>query len=124
MKSSSLRTFILAKHPGITSPREYRDMLIHEWILPEWIQVEHLEQYFVKKIDAPCLFDIIINGEIIVGGNSYSVIWLNGPARIRADGMALMSFRFCKHLKTGYVLIKRYTPAPSFSKEPLFLTER
>lgn len=104
MKSSSLKML----KGEIPSPREYRDTLVHEWYLPDWITAEHLSAFFVRTLPASTLNNIIKDGEIIVAERSYSVIWLNGPAKIRRNGMCIMSFRYCKHLRSGYVLIKEY----------------
>lgn len=108
MKSSSLlgiTTMESLKRLGITSPREYRDALIHEWYLDNRY-ICGLNVFFLRKLKPAVLLDTIKNGEFIHQGKSYSVTWISKPETIRKADWCLSSFRFCPYLNTGYVLIK------------------
>ena len=102
----------LMNEQGIPSPREYRDKLIHDWWLEPQIHTK-LERYFLLRAKPAIIFEAIENGELTVHKRNYSVVWINRPSYIRnldnlpnATGWVLMSFRYCKYLRCGYVLIK------------------
>ena len=104
MRSSSIKPLL---DIGMTHPQKYRDALIHDWYLQPYYQ-NFLAEYFQRKIDAVDL-DKRINKDatIYVGSKFYQVVWVNGPAAVKKNGRALLSFRYCKYLDIGYVLIKK-----------------
>lgn len=102
MKSSSIK---LAKTLGIESPKEYRDTLIHEWFIAKEF-ADRLEVYILRRLESAILFELIKDGEIILGKHTYSVIWLTRPSTARKAEFVLLSLRFCPILKCGYALVK------------------
>jgi len=103
MKSSSLK---LMTEVGISNPREYRDMLIHDWFVPPEIK-ERLDLFFIAMSDSDELMYAINDGEVKVNGKNYSVIWIQSPETVYKNDKALMSFRYCRYLQRGYVLVKK-----------------
>lgn len=102
MKSSSLRLL----EEGIENPREYRDMLIHDWFLRS-DYADKLEIHILKETKpSELFFHLSDDGELLIRGRSYSVTWINSPAKVREAEFALVSLRFCKFLNRGYALIK------------------
>jgi len=106
LRSSSLKMVI--EH-GIKSPKKYRDSLIHDWHIPEEYK-SHLLNHFIAKDLVVTLRNKIVDGELTVGNHIYEVIWVHRPESIYKsdDKYALLSFRYCKYLECGYVLIKRF----------------
>lgn len=102
MNSSSLKICIEA---GIPSPREYRDALIHEWYLSP-IHAEKLVTYILLSIKTKELDKRIEDGEFYIEDKKYSVVWIDRPTEVYNNDWALLSFRFCKYLQIGYVLVK------------------
>lgn len=105
MRSSSLK---LAVEHGVKSPRAYRDSLIHDWFLPEDSR-EYLENYFQALEYSDELKDHIKNGVFLVGTKEYQITWVHKPETIYSGHIAIMSFRYCRLLKCGYVLIKLFS---------------
>lgn len=104
MRASSLK---LATEHGIISPQKYRDSLIHDWYVPDEFK-KHLKIHFLAKELAANLRNNMKNGELVVGNHTYNVVWVNKPETIYKDKYVLLSFRYCRHLDCGYVLIKKY----------------
>lgn len=102
MRSSSLKELIAA---GIESPREYRDLLIHDWHLPEEAR-ELVQVYFFAKEDIEMLKKKINNGTFQLDNKSYHITWIHRPETVFKAAFALLSFRYCSYLDCGYVLIK------------------
>lgn len=103
MKSSSIK---LAKEAGINNAREYRDALIHDWYLSP-IFAEKLVVFIQRETPSKELFTRMKDGEIKIGGNTYSIVWINHPTEIKKKySHALVSLRYCKHLERGYILVK------------------
>ena len=102
MRSSSLK---LAIEHGIASPKIYRDSLIHDWFLDD-ISRNTLEVFFQAKEYSSELQDHIRNGAFLVNEKEYHITWIHRPETIFKAEFALMSFRYCRHLNCGYVLIK------------------
>lgn len=101
MKSSSLKLI----DAGIHNPREYRDALIHDWYLCiDYVQ--HLETYVLRETMPSEFYFHLKDGELLVKGRSYSVIWVNSPAAIKEVPYILISLRYCKYLERGYALVK------------------
>lgn len=117
MKSSSL---YMAMRQGISSPREYRDKLIHDWEL-HLETSRHLRHFFKRKCSSKFLFDNLHNGEIHVGGTTYSVIWVSKPNYIKRIGEVILSFRYCEMLLAGYVMVKAWEESDGRNIEELFI---
>lgn len=107
MKSSSLK---IVKNYGISSPRAYRDILIHEWHLPSYLPNQTHTVKVLYKCRTDNLFDFIKDGELKLNHSSYSVTWLTGPKSLRSYEHCLLSFRWSYALNCGYVLIKAFEP--------------
>jgi hypothetical protein len=101
MKSSSLKML----DAGIANPREYRDMLVHDWFIRE-DYIKFLDIYLLRETTPAKLFFHMKDGELKVGGKYYSITWLNSPAKIRESGVVLVSLRYCRFLERGYALVK------------------
>lgn len=101
MKSSSLKMV----EAGITNPREYRDALIHDWFL-DGKYVKHLDIHVLRETPPSQFFFHLKDGELIVKGKSYSVVWINSPTMCREVPIILVSLRYCKYLDRGYALVK------------------
>lgn len=101
MKSSSLKLL----DAGIEKPREYRDAIIHDWYLSS-TYVSHLETHILRETRPSEFYFHMRDGELIVKGRSYSVIWINSPASIKEVPYILISLRYCRYLERGYALVK------------------
>lgn len=104
MKSSSIK---MAKEHGIKSPREYRDILIHEWFIPKHLLSLDLSLNN-RIINSKLLKEYINDGELRFQKKSYSVVWLSGPREVNNNTNAILSFRWSELLDIGYVLVKVY----------------
>jgi hypothetical protein len=102
MKSSSIR---LAEQAGIPNAREYRDALIHEWYLQPHF-ADNLEIFVLRVTEPKDLFFHIRDGELLIGGRSYSITWVNGAKHCREANELLVSLRYCRYLERGYALVK------------------
>ena len=104
MKSSSLK---MAMECGIQEPAKYRDALIHEWYLNP-LYAEKLVMFTLLKITSKELELRIDKGELYIGDKQYSITWIDTPQAVyeSKSKYALISFRFCKYLNTGYALVK------------------
>lgn len=102
MRSSSLKELLSA---GIESPREYRDMLIHEWHLTEEAR-DIVQVYFFAKESSAELKARINNGVFKLDNKDYHITWIHRPETVFKGPFALLSFRYCSYLHCGYVLIK------------------
>lgn len=103
MKSSSIKELV-KQHPSI-SPRVYRDILIHEWhIPPEYKDI--LWMHEIYKIPSSILMNKVDEGTIIWKQRVFYITWISGPRTIRINENAIISFRFCTKLRSGYALIK------------------
>lgn len=105
MRSSSLK---LALEHGIAQPKLYRDNLIHEWFLDD-LDRDRLDSFFQAKEYSAELKDHIKNGCFYIGNKEYQITWIHRPETIYKAEFALLSFRYCKYLQCGYVLIKVLT---------------
>lgn len=103
MKSSSLKLVAA----GIKDPSHYRDNVIHTWHLQEDYQ-KNLEVFMLKQTTRTQLFDHTKDGELYVHEKKYSITWINSPNAINKHehDRLLLSFRYCKNLDRGYVLVK------------------
>lgn len=103
MKSSSLKLV----GQGIDNPSHYRDSLIHDWRLQR-DYANHLEVYMLKETNVDDFILHSKDGELFVQEKKYSIIYIHSPAKIKkADSKrVLCSFRFCRDLDRGYVLVK------------------
>lgn len=106
LRSSSLKMVL---EQGILSPHKYRDNLIHQWYLDEQYN-KYLHTYFLARELSVELKRNIHDGTLKVGKYTYNGIWINKPETIYKSDQALLSFRYCKYLECGYVLIKKYDP--------------
>lgn len=102
MKSSSLK--MIASH-GISTPRHYRDSIIHDWYLPLAYQ-DYLAVHQLRAINHETLFKAVKEGMLVYGSRNYNIMWLNGPSKIRTNPRVLISFRYCPIMDQGYCLIK------------------
>lgn len=105
MRSSSLK---FMKEAGIKNARAYRDSIIHDWFLSEDIK-EKLEVFFQAKEYSNELNHHIKDGAFIIGTKEYQITWIHKPDTIYKSEFAILSFRYCKYLNCGYVLIKELT---------------
>lgn len=121
MKSSSLRDLI--RHKPDISPRTYRDNLIHDWFVqPEFIPI--LSVYKLYKIKTSILKMHIRDGVIWHESRPYNITWLSGPRSIYTSDVAILSFRYCDYLDTGYCLIKIYREDDFFNKVEFLTNEK
>lgn len=104
MKSSSIRGLTSLTKLNI-NPREYRDAVIHDWDLKDTFR-KQLGLYMLRKVSGPALLNKVVNGEIVVNQEPYSVIWVSGPAKVKKTQTVLLSLRYCDMLNRGYALIK------------------
>lgn len=106
MRSSSLK---IATEHGVSSPRAYRDALIHDWFLSNEDKCT-LETFFLAKEYSQELKDHIKNGAFWIDNKEYHITWIHKPETVFKAEFALLSFRYCKLLNCGYVLIKELSP--------------
>lgn len=110
MKSSSLvhlENNVLFQSLEV-SAREFRDSLIHNFYIPRKY-TELLNVFLLRRgIPEDVISRINNYGELSLGEQDYSVVWMQSPNKIFKSEFAVCSFRYCNLLRCGYVLIREW----------------
>lgn len=105
MKSSSIKALV-QEYPAIKA-REYRDILIHEWHIPD--SYKNIPAILESvKITTWNLHTNLNDGQLFYKSKQFNITWLSGPKAVKKARFAIISFRWCVYLNSGYALIKIY----------------